>query len=319
MAMNRIDHDTARGLGRRQALQRMGVLAVGGVVWAGCGSGDEAATSSTTSTTSTTAAPSTTTTAAPSTTTTAAAETSAVNAGWASGGTDLISVPFPDDQIFEAAGACPVAVTAALTEGPCYYEHDVGPDISAGLTGLPMQLSLRLIDGDCQPIADHVVEVWHCDTRGLYSGDTSQSADAERFGVASDFGIELGTAFCTDDDPFSVSTTYFRGKLTTDAGGRVDFLTCFPGWYAGRTLHIHVAVSDPSGERRIISQLTVPDELVTEIFTAHELYVDRGDQDTPLSGGTDRFFPATGNDEFIMSVERNTDGTMLAYHNIQVA
>lgn len=67
-----------------------------------------------------------------------------------------------------------------------------------------------------------------------------------------------------------------------------------------------------------MSQLTVPDELVTEIFTTHELYLDRGDQDTPLGAGTDMFFPATGFEEFLMTVERNDDGSMLVYHNIQV-
>ncbi|MEM9891307.1 MAG: intradiol ring-cleavage dioxygenase [Actinomycetota bacterium] len=227
-------------------------------------------------------------------------------------------MPFPDDEIFDTAGSCSVALSTNLTEGPCYYEHNVGPDIAAGLTGVPMQLSLRLIDGDCQPLPNHVVEVWHCDARGLYSGDTSRSADADRFGIESDCGINLGTAFCTEDDEFAVSTTFFRGTLINNDRGRVDFATCFPGWYAGRTLHIHVAVSDPDGERRIVSQLTVPDELVTEIFTTHELYLDRGDQDTPLGAGTDMFFPATGFEEFLMTVERNDDGSMLVYHNIQV-
>ena len=274
------------------------------MLWAGCGSDSGSSSAVTTAAPPTTAGPTATTAAPASTTATSVAEAS----GWAVGGTDLISVPFPDDGIFDAAGTCPVALTTGLTEGPCYYEEDTGTDISAGLTGLPMQLSLRLIDADCRPVPDHVVEVWHCDTDGLYSGDTGASGDAARF----------RGDFCTSGDEFAESNTYYRGMLTSGADGRVDFLSCFPGWYSTRTLHIHVAVSDPSGERRIISQLCFADDLVTEICTTHELYADRGDQDTPLAGGRDMFFPSSGFDEFVLTVERNPDGTMLAYHNIQI-
>ncbi|MEO1063035.1 MAG: intradiol ring-cleavage dioxygenase [Actinomycetota bacterium] len=294
----------SRRIDRRQALRLFGLAGVGGVLWAGCGSDAGSTSSPTTAASPTTAGPTTSPAASASTTATSAAEAG----GWAVGGTDLISVPFPDDSIFEAAGTCPLALTTGLTEGPCYYEEDTGTDISAGLTGLPMQLSLRLIDADCEPVADHVVEVWHCDTEGLYSGDTSASGDAARF----------RGDFCTSGDEFAGSNTYYRGMLTSDAAGRVDFLSCFPGWYPTRTLHIHVAVSDPSGQSRIISQLCFADELVTEICTTHELYADRGDQDTPLAGGRDMFFPRAGFEEFLLTVGRNPDGTMLAYHTIQV-
>jgi protocatechuate 3,4-dioxygenase beta subunit len=61
------------------------------------------------------------------------------------------------------------------------------------------------------------VEIWHCDATGEYSGfDGAGHARS--------------------------STRYLRGHQKTDAAGRARFLTVFPGWYAGRTPHIHLKV-----------------------------------------------------------------------------
>lgn len=226
--------------------------------------------------------------------------------GWANGGTELISVSYPSDDVFAAAGTCAVALSAATTLGPCYFADDTGEDISEGLTGLPMQLSLRVVDADCNPLEGQRVEVWHCDTNGIYSGDTSNSSDASSF--AGDF--------CTGGDTAAASSTWYRGQLTSDSNGRVNFKSCFPGWYRGRTLHIHFAVSDDSGSR-IISQVCFPDELATEVYTTHAAYSSRGDQDTPLAAGTDNVFPADFT-PYLLTTEQNSDGTLLAYHTIQV-
>jgi protocatechuate 3,4-dioxygenase beta subunit len=39
-----------------------------------------------------------------------------------------------------------------------------------------------------------------------------------------------------------VGQTLLRGLQTTDASGRVTFRTIYPGWYQGRSTHIHVQV-----------------------------------------------------------------------------
>ena len=310
-----------RPVRRRDLLQYVGALGFGAAI-AACGSDAGSESAATTDGSASTAAPSSTaadSSAPPDTAVapaapvetevvTTVAETPSAISAWAVGGTDLISVDDPTDDVFDAGGTCALALSSALTEGPCYYSVDVGEDISAGRTGLPMQLCLRLVDADCRPVADHLVEIWHADTRGLYSGDTSGSDDADRF----------RGDFCTSGDDDADSNTFFRGELTSDSSGRVNFRTCFPGWYATRTLHFHVAVSDPSGERRIVSQMCFTDEFVTEITTGHELYADRGDQDTPLAAASDRFFPARGFDEFVLTTQQNPDGTLLAYHTIML-
>ena len=182
-------------------------------------------------------------------------------------------MPFPDDELLETGGICDLGDTAETALGPCWFADDTGPDISEGLTGLPMQLSLRLVDGDCAPRPGQVVEVWHTDRLGRYSGDTSGSADS------SEFDGER----CTLGDDEARASSWYRGQLTTNDSGRVDFLTHFPGWYSGRTIHVHVAVGDGAGNRRFISQFAFTDAFAEEICTGHELYAERGAQDTPAT------------------------------------
>ncbi len=307
---------TPRTLSRRSVVT--GLLAAPAVALiASCG-GDDAASTSTvdgSSGTATTSSPSDATAAVTETTTGTTTDTmagvdgtSTPTAGaWASGGTDLITVGFPDDSIFATAATCAVALTAATTEGPCYFQSDTGEDISLGKTGLPMQLCAQLVDEACNPLEGYTIEVWHCDVRGIYSGDTSSSDDAGRF--AGDF--------CTAGDAEAEQSTYFRGQLTTDASGRVNFATVFPGWYSGRTIHIHFAVTDPDGTSRVISQWGFPEAFTTEICTTHDQYADRGVQDTPIAN--DNVFPSEGYEDYLLTLEQNSDGTLLGYGVIQIA
>ena len=114
-----------------------------------------------------------------------------------------------------------------MTEGPCYFQDSTGEDIPEGMTGLPMMLCLQLIDSMCEPLSNHTIEVWHCDANGVYSGDTSNSAEFENF----------VPNFCTGGDTTALESTWFRGQLITDADGRVNFKTCFPGWYQDANTH----------------------------------------------------------------------------------
>lgn len=316
-----IDMETPRHLEqlmtRRRLLQGLLIAPAAAAVASACGNSASTTTSAIATTTPTaaatavpTTAPAATATAAPAATATSEPAATAVAAAvdWASGGTDLITVAFPETSIFETANTCTVDLTQGTTEGPCYFHSDTGRDISLGKTGVPMMLCAQLVDQECNPLEGYVIEAWHCDTRGVYSGDTSASSDSSSF--AGDF--------CTAGDAEAEASTYFRGQLTTDADGRVDFLSCFPGWYSGRTLHIHFAVSDPDGTTRVISQWCFADELVEEICTTHELYADRGSQDQPLAGGSDTVFPSDGYESFLLQTARQSDGSMLAYGVIQI-
>ena len=124
----------------------------------------------------------------------------------------------------EEAGAGPAGVSSGLvscvlapeqTEGP-YYVDDaaVRRNVTEGRPGAALTLRLTVVNvASCKPIKGAAVEIWHCDAEGTYSA-TGAEAD-ERF---------------------------LRGVQRTDAKGAAIFKTLYPGWYQGRTVHIHTMV-----------------------------------------------------------------------------
>jgi protocatechuate 3,4-dioxygenase beta subunit len=123
----------------------------------------------------------------------------------------------------EEAGAGPAGVASGLvscvlapeqTEGP-YYIDDAAfrRNVTEGRPGVPLALRLLVVNASsCKPIRGAAVEIWHCDAGGVYSG------------VQGDTGA------------------FMRGMQRTDAKGLALFKTVYPGWYQGRTVHIHTMV-----------------------------------------------------------------------------
>jgi protocatechuate 3,4-dioxygenase beta subunit len=96
-------------------------------------------------------------------------------------------------------------------------------------TGIPLTLQLKFIDVvTCKPLRGAAVDIWSCDGTGVYSGYTSLGNNAPPSG-----GVHVPP---TDDLKF------LRGTQISDARGKVEFHTLFPGWYVGRAIHIHVKV-----------------------------------------------------------------------------
>ena len=247
-------------MNRRQSLGAIGTAGLG-VVAAACSSGSSddgaAATTSTTGPSSgadgSTAAPSS--TSAP-----AGAGSTTVPAG----GTVSAEVA----ALFDQAGTC--RVTPEEMEGPYWFDVDsVRRDIREDREGTPLRLGLRVQDAACAPISDAVVEIWHCDALGSYSGFESASASAnapQNLRGAAGAGTQAGPggtggggaggggAARTDDE------TYLRGAQVTDANGVVEFLTVYPGWYTGRAVHVHLKVH-LGGTTALTSQLYFPEDV----------------------------------------------------------
>jgi Dioxygenase len=131
-----------------------------------------------------------------------------------------------DSSDASAAGAGPAGVASGLvtcvlapeqTEGPYYLDDArVRRNITEGKAGVPLALRLTVVDASsCKPIKGAAVDIWHCDAGGVYSGTSVQGTEDERF---------------------------LRGIQRTDAKGAALFRTIYPGWYQGRTVHIHVMV-----------------------------------------------------------------------------
>lgn len=123
-------------------------------------------------------------------------------------------------------GVC--VLTPELTEGPYYLDDMIlRQDVTEGKAGVPLELTLLVLDAaTCAPIENAAVEIWHCDALGFYSGFTENSPG--------------GTGDYVDDG--SDPDTFLRGLQLTDAEGQVTFQTIYPGWYAGRDIHIHLKV-----------------------------------------------------------------------------
>ncbi len=158
-----------------------------------------------------------------------------------------------------SGAAC--VLTPALTEGPFYFDAGlVRRDITEGRPGTPLLLTLDVMSaGACSPIRDAVVDAWHCDAVGLYSGYGSEGTAGERF---------------------------LRGVQVTDANGRVSFETIYPGFYRGRTIHIHLKIY-LNARTAVTSQLFFP-ESVNDAVMATSPYRDAGARDTRNS--TDSIF-----------------------------
>lgn len=124
-----------------------------------------------------------------------------------------------------AAATVPDCVlTPQQDEGPFYIDlARVRRDIVEDRPGVPLALALTVVDANtCEPIRDAAVDVWHCDALGVYSGEPTEG---------------------------SAGTTFLRGIQLTDANGRAEFATIYPGQYPGRTTHIHLKVHI-GGQRR---------------------------------------------------------------------
>ncbi len=195
------------------------------------------------------AAVSTFSTAPPSTS--ASAQTSQTAAATAASGDVTVAM-------FGTAATC--TLTPEQTEGPYYIDVDkIRADIREDREGTPLRVAVRVVDKDgCTPIKDAIFEIWHCDAGGLYSG----------FEAAS----QGGGGGARDDK------RYLRGAQTTNADGLAVITTIYPGWYGGRTVHIHAKVS-LSNTEALTSQLYFDEELTDKVFAAAP-YSAHPDRDT---------------------------------------
>ncbi len=227
--------------------------------------------------------------------------------GWASGGTRAMraKASYPDPFAVGPASARSVAgkMTCQLTEGPCYSsQSEAREELSDGLAGLPMRLCLRVLDERGAPVPGALVDVWHVSPAGKYSGNDAEHEDV---------------GFCTDDDPAYSSKLYFRGKQTTDAAGLVGFDTCFPGWYHGRTVHVHLTLS-VGGQRTVTTQLCFDDAMVDAILGAHPDYAGGGRGPRDTHNTDDGVFDPKDYGDYLVTTARMSDGAMLASKTIVV-
>jgi protocatechuate 3,4-dioxygenase beta subunit len=149
-------------------------------------------------------------------------------------------------------------LTPEVTEGPYWIDNKLTRyDVRDGRPGLPLVLQFAIVNAKtCRPIRNADVEIWHADAAGEYSGFDGGSGGAQ------------------------TKTRYLRGHQRSNALGQASFLTVFPGWYPGRTPHIHLKAH--IGQDRVVhtGQVFFNEAIAAQVYR-HGVYAGRGQPDTP--------------------------------------
>jgi protocatechuate 3,4-dioxygenase beta subunit len=174
--------------------------------------------------------------------------------------------------------------------GPYYIPGELlRSDIVEGRAGIPLSLRISLLDSrSCKPVPDAAVDLWHCDAVGVYSGFSKQifmGPPGPNGGPPEPPGPRFGQDSPDDGGPEPMGPppdhaptdklTFLRGIQLTGAGGAVSFRTVFPGFYMGRTNHIHFKVrvgghgsgkSYEAGHTSYVGQIFFPEEVTAELM-----------------------------------------------------
>jgi len=184
-------------------------------------------------------------------------------AALAKAGAAAFFIPAWNETVEAQATTTCVQTTPTVTEGPYWvdeklFRSDIRTDPSTGeaRTGVPLTLTItvqNLSSSACTPLAGAYVDIWHCDAKGIYSDESTYNPGG-------------GTG--------NVNTTgqkFLRGYQITGSDGQVTFTTIYPGWYSGRTIHIHVRVRTYSGATvlsNFVSQIFFDETINNEVLLA---------------------------------------------------
>ena len=220
---------------------------------------------------------------------------------FAGAGAAACFVPAWNETVEAADSISCVPSTPTVTEGPYWvdeklFRSDIRTDPSTGVArdGTSLTLTIyvqNLSSGGCAPLAGAWVDVWHCDAKGIYSDESTYNPGG-------------GTG--------SVNTSgqkFLRGYQITDENGKVTFTTIYPGWYGGRTIHIHFRVRTYNGFTVIgnfVSQIFF-DESINNTVLAQSAYSRASARDTLNS--TDMIYRVANNERMLATTTgNNSDG-----------
>lgn len=154
------------------------------------------------------------------------------------------------------------AVTNSETAGPFPTNNPEDlerVDITGDRTGVDLAINIvvRDVNNSCAVLEDAIVDIWHCDAAGNYSeygGSGMQSTNYQSY-------------------------HFLRGRQVSDADGVVKFQSIFPGWYNGRSTHIHVHIYNATGTSLLVTQIAFPegdDSAVVEVNAASDYGYTKG-------------------------------------------
>ncbi|BCM93930.1 hypothetical protein IAD21_05825 [Abditibacteriota bacterium] len=199
------------------------------------------------------------------------------------------------------ATATPISNTTCivrpeLTEGPYFVDErllrsDIRADTGTGIVQQGVLLNLtfnvsQLAGSACSFLSGAMVDIWHANALGKYSDIASEGTSGQN---------------------------YLRGYQLTNSSGVAKFTTIFPGWYSGRTVHIHfkLRVTISNRDYEFTTQFFFNDALTTSIFAASP-YNTRGTRSTLNSG--DGIYSQSGGQTLITLSGNNSAGYSGAFN-----
>jgi len=158
-------------------------------------------------------------------------------------------------------------LTPELTVGPYFVDEKLNrSDLTTNTTdtnvlnATPLTLTMTIMEyasSGCSALVGAQVDIWHADAAGIYSDESVENTTGQ---------------------------TFLRGYQLTDANGAVTFKTVVPGWYSGRTIHIHVMIRTLSSSGSVLSEFTTQlffdQTLLNALTTTVSPYSSRGVPDT---------------------------------------
>ncbi|KAF8735953.1 hypothetical protein AX14_001159 [Amanita brunnescens Koide BX004] len=180
-------------------------------------------------------------------------------------------------------------LTPVVTEGPYYHKerHPIRQNIVEYQDGLMLLLDIGVIDiNTCKPLPNVLVDIWQANATGQYAGhpvpkpgleNEPPAAEGKRKGLRSPYPLT------------KPKETFLRGAWPTNDHGVAQFVSIFPGYYAGRAIHVHTKVFTEwdtlqdgtfrSDKLAHVGQFFFDDDITEEIVKMHP-YVTNPIKDT---------------------------------------
>lgn len=153
-----------------------------------------------------------------------------------------------DDMVTEATAADGTGTLANCTSTPSETDGPFPTKSPSSLeqsnikgdrngVAITIKIAVTNVTQNCAALAGALVDIWHCDAQGNYSEYGGSGMQSTNY----------------------TNVHWLRGRQVTDANGQVTFNSIFPGWYNGRSTHIHVHIYNASGKSLLVTQIAFPE------------------------------------------------------------
>ena len=190
--------------------------------------------------------------------------------------------------------------TPQQTEGPYFVDEmlnrsDIRSDPSDNTIqdGIPLHLVIHVYNlngNSCIPFSGAQVDIWHANSQGLYSDIASIN---------------------------TLGKKYLRGYQVTDSNGMIQFTTIYPGWYEGRTVHVHIKIRTFEGSQKTFewtSQFYFNDTITDQVdaqppYSSHGPHTVRNNEDGIFTGpSTDGTVQSDTGDHLMLHLTKDEQG-----------